>query len=59
MDGSIKVGHTYSSSGEYGINEITILMLRSLELAKGDLVFIEHPKKRAASRLPSNKSLPP
>jgi len=44
MDGSIKVGHTYSSSGEYGINEITILMLRSLELAKGDLVFIEHPK---------------
>ncbi len=44
MDGSIKVGHTYSSSGEYGINEITILMLRNLELAKGDLVYIKHPK---------------
>jgi len=44
LDGRIKVGHTYSSSGEYGINDITILLLRSLELAKGDLVFIEHPK---------------
>ena len=46
MDGRIKVGHTYSSSGEYGINEITILMLRDLELAKGDLVYIDHPKNK-------------
>jgi DNA helicase HerA-like ATPase len=44
LDGSIKVGHTYSTSGEYGINEITILILRNLELAKGDLVYIDHPK---------------
>jgi hypothetical protein len=44
MDGSIKVGHTYSSSGEYGISEITVLMLRDLELAKGDLVYMKHPK---------------
>ncbi len=44
MDGSLRVGHTYSSTGEYGINEITILLLRGYELAKGDLVYIEHPK---------------
>jgi DNA helicase HerA-like ATPase len=44
MDGSLRVGHTYSSTGEYGINEITILMLRGLELAKGNLVYIDHPK---------------
>ncbi len=44
MDGSLRVGHTYSSTGEYGINEITILMLRDLELAKGNLVYIDHPK---------------
>ncbi|MCW4050054.1 MAG: ATP-binding protein [Candidatus Bathyarchaeota archaeon] len=44
MDGSLRVGHTYSSSGEYGINKITILLLRGYELAKGDIVYIEHPK---------------
>ncbi len=44
MDGSLRVGHTYSSTGEYGINEITVLMLRGLELAKGNLVYINHPK---------------
>lgn len=44
MDGSLRVGHTYSSTGEYGINEITVLMLRGLELAKGNLVYIDHPK---------------
>ena len=44
MDGSLRVGHTYSNNGEYGISEITVLMLRGLELAKGDLVYIDHPK---------------
>lgn len=44
MDGGLRVGHTYSATGEYGISEITVLLLRGLELAKGDLVFIEHPK---------------
>ena len=44
MDGSLRVGHTYSNTGEYGITEITILMLRGLELAKGELVYIDHPK---------------
>jgi DNA helicase HerA-like ATPase len=46
MDGSMRVGHTYSQSGEYGISEITILLLRGYELAKGDLVYIEHPKNQ-------------
>jgi DNA helicase HerA-like ATPase len=44
MDGSLRVGHTYSNTGEYGISEITVLMLRGLELAKGELVYIDHPK---------------
>ena len=44
MDGGLKVGHTYSQTGEYGISEITVLLLRGLELAKGDLVYMEHPK---------------
>ena len=44
MDGGLRVGHTYSQTGEYGISEITVLLLRGLELAKGDLVYIEHPK---------------
>ena len=44
MDGGLRVGHTYSATGEYGTNEITVLLLRGLELAKGDLVYIEHPK---------------
>lgn len=42
----MRVGHTYSQSGEYGISEITILLLRGYELAKGDLVYIEHPKNQ-------------
>jgi DNA helicase HerA-like ATPase len=46
MDGSMRVGHTYSVNGEYGINDITILLLRGYELAKGDLVYIEHPKNK-------------
>jgi DNA helicase HerA-like ATPase len=45
VDGSLKIGHTYSLNGEYGINEITILLLRGFELAKGDLVYVIHPKK--------------
>jgi DNA helicase HerA-like ATPase len=44
VDGGLRVGHTYSQTGEYGISEITVLLLRGLELAKGDLVYIEHPK---------------
>lgn len=44
MDGSLKVGHTYSQTGEYDINELTVILLREKELAKGDIIYIEHPK---------------
>lgn len=46
MDGGLTVGHTYSATGEYGISQITVLVLRGLELAKGELVYVEHPKNR-------------
>lgn len=44
MDGSLKVGHTYSLTGEYRLDEITILLMSGRELAKGDLVYVKHPK---------------
>ncbi len=44
MDGSLKVGHTYSLTGDYRLDEITILLMRGRELAKGELVYLEHPK---------------
>jgi DNA helicase HerA-like ATPase len=44
MDGSLKVGHTYSLTGDYRLDEITILLIRGKELAKGDLVYLHHPK---------------
>ena len=44
MDGGLKVGHTYSMTGEYQLDQITILLLKEMELAKGDLVYLSHPK---------------
>jgi len=44
MDGGLKVGHTYSQTGEYRLDEITVLLMRGRELAKGDLVYMHHPK---------------
>ncbi|MBM3292565.1 ATP-binding protein [Candidatus Bathyarchaeota archaeon] len=44
MDGSLKLGHTYSLTGEYRLDQITILLMRGRELAKGDLVYVKHPK---------------
>jgi hypothetical protein len=44
MDGGLKVGHTYSLTGEYSIDKITVLLMRGRELAKGDLVYVKHPK---------------
>ena len=44
MDGGLTLGYTYSDNGEYRIDEITIVLLRGLEVAKGDLVYVEHPK---------------
>ena len=44
MDGSLAVGHTYSQTGDYQLDEITIILLRGRELARGDLVYVVHPK---------------
>ncbi|MBN1682199.1 ATP-binding protein [Candidatus Bathyarchaeota archaeon] len=44
MDGSMKIGHTYSMTGEYELDKIIILLIRGRELAKGDLVYLKHPK---------------
>ena len=44
MDGSLVVGHTYSQTGDYRLDEITIILLRGRELARGDLVYLVNPK---------------
>ncbi len=44
MDGSLVVGHTYSQTGDYQFDEITVVLLRGQELAWGDLVYVVHPK---------------
>ena len=38
------VGYTYSKTGEYRVDEITVVLVRGKELAKGDLVYFKHPK---------------
>lgn len=40
----MKVGHTYSVTGEYCFDKITVLLIRGRELGKGDLVYLQHPK---------------
>ena len=44
MAGSMILGYTHSETGEYRIDEITLVLGRERELAKGDLVYLEHPK---------------
>jgi len=44
VDGSLAVGHTYSGTGDYQLDEITIVLMRGRELARGDLVYVRHPK---------------
>jgi hypothetical protein len=44
MDRDLKIGHTYSLTGEYEINLLTIILLHNKELGKGDLIYIKHPK---------------
>ncbi|KON30677.1 hypothetical protein AC482_03210, partial [miscellaneous Crenarchaeota group-15 archaeon DG-45] len=41
------LGHTYSPTGDYRVDEITFVLLRGREVAKGDLVYIVHPKNGA------------
>jgi DNA helicase HerA-like ATPase len=40
----MRVGFTYSENGEYRIDKITVVLVRGRELAKGDLIYIKHPK---------------
>ena len=47
MDGSLRIGYTYSETGEYRPEKITIVLLRDMELARGDLVFVNHPKNES------------
>lgn len=44
MANSLAVGFTYSQTGDYQLEEITIILRKGKELAKGDLVYIIHPK---------------
>lgn len=46
MDGNL-LGHTYSPTGEYHLDEITFILLRGREVARGDLVYVIHPKTGA------------
>lgn len=40
----MRLGYTFSTSGDYRSNRITIILERNSEVAKGDLVYVEHPK---------------
>jgi DNA helicase HerA-like ATPase len=40
----VRAGHTFSVSGDYGSTWITIVLEKGCEVAKGDLVYVEHPK---------------
>lgn len=44
LDGGLKVGYTFSESGEYRLDELTVILLRGNEVAKGELVYVKHPK---------------
>lgn len=41
----MRVGYSFSVSGDYPSNSITIILENGCEVAKGDLVYVEHPKK--------------
>jgi len=47
MDGSLRIGYTYSETGEYRPEKITIVLLRNKELARGDLIYVNHPKNES------------
>ncbi|NIM44930.1 MAG: hypothetical protein GTO54_04750, partial [Nitrososphaeria archaeon] len=38
-------GYSFSVTGDYSSNSIIIILEGGCEVAKGDLVYIEHPKK--------------
>ncbi|MCD6263207.1 ATP-binding protein [Candidatus Bathyarchaeota archaeon] len=46
MDGDEVIGHTFSTTGEYLHDKITVVLRKGREVAKGDLIYVLHPKKR-------------
>jgi len=38
------IGHTFSVSGDYDPSRVTVVLRDGCEVAKGDLVYVEHPK---------------
>jgi hypothetical protein len=44
VDESLAVGYTYSPTGDYAIDEVTVVLKRGCELARGDLVYVIHPR---------------
>jgi len=44
MDGDQVIGHTYSITGNYFPDQITLVLRREMEVAKGDLIYVLHPK---------------
>ena len=40
----MRIGYTFSLSGNYPSTRITIILEKNGEIAKGDLTYIEHPK---------------
>jgi len=41
----MRIGYSFSVTGDYSSNSIIIILESGCEVAKGDLVYIEHPKK--------------
>jgi len=44
LDESLAVGYTYSPTGNYALDEMTVVLRRGRELARGDLVYVIHPR---------------
>jgi DNA helicase HerA-like ATPase len=41
----MRIGHSFSISGDYPQSSLMIILEHGCEVAKGDLVYVEHPKK--------------
>ncbi|UCC33865.1 MAG: DUF87 domain-containing protein, partial [Candidatus Bathyarchaeota archaeon] len=41
----MRIGYSFSISGDYPQDSLTIILEDGCEVAKGDLVYVEHPKK--------------
>lgn len=41
------LGYTFSDTGEYLLDTVTLVLKKEMEVAKGDLVYVHHPKTDA------------